>query len=336
MIELIVEPEKAPAQWKHFRKRALPFSIAIDGYVDDGPKEDLSIPALNLNHHAGCDRYATLATCQQAHMYVRMDLFETFCDAHGEPTALVYCGDCDHDVIMTWYILKNHEQARPTFNPMLNRLVDVVGKLDATAGAYPFPKHLPFVRKVDWIFAPYMDFRASGQIDKKKGHEYRHVIEQVCERIRLHLLGEGEEIKVSRRYDIIGGGTHWKMVNEIGTGARVALFADGIPAFVSVRQRLDGSHTVSICRKSKFITDVDVPAILHDLNEEEGLLHSADQWGGGDTCGGSPRVRGTLLPLSKIAEVMERRISLTLRQKSERIVRRSKNQAPHTTAYITL
>ncbi len=163
MVELIVEPEKPPCSWKHFRRRARPFSIAIDGYVDDGPKEDLLVPAINLNHHAGCDRYATLATCQQAHMYVRMGLYETFCDENGEPTAFVHCGDCDHDVCMSWYILEHHEQAMPTFNPMFNRLVDVVGKLDATAGAYPFSKTLRFVRKVDWIFAPYMDFRASGQ-----------------------------------------------------------------------------------------------------------------------------------------------------------------------------
>lgn len=50
MIELSMQPRTIPVPWKIFRTTAAPFSLAIDGFVPEGPEFDPTIPVMNLNH----------------------------------------------------------------------------------------------------------------------------------------------------------------------------------------------------------------------------------------------------------------------------------------------
>jgi ribonuclease HII len=57
----------------------------------------------------------------------------------------VFMNDCDEDVCMSWALIHNHVWSQGVVNPSWNRLVAMEDILDATAGAYPFPKALACV-----------------------------------------------------------------------------------------------------------------------------------------------------------------------------------------------
>jgi len=302
MINLVVEPQLPPMSWDDFVARSGPYAIALDGFVHGGPRFDEKRPALNLNHHEECDRLATRATCAQTLMVIRQGLFELFRSDKG-PKANVYVSDCDEDVCVSWFLLKNQHWSAATMNPLLNRLVAMEDALDATAGAYPFPVDLPVLQELAWIFEPYRQFRLSGEIDKKNPIAYRSIIQDVECRIGQHLVGSGSTRSLDTRFDVIGGGKGWKLVKETGTQARTGMFAEGIRAYVSVRERPDGKYTYVLGRMSPFIP-FDLTALYRSLNahEKRGAL---DCWGGSNTVGGSPRVSGSSLTPEELTKVIE-------------------------------
>ena len=248
-------------------------------------------------------------------MAIRQGFFKTFRDHEG-PQATVYVNDCDEDVCLSWYLLKNHAVAGQAMNPLLNRLVMMEDCLDATAGAYPFPQDLPVLRELAWVFEPYRQFRLSGLLDRKDDQAYRSIIEDVEGRIGRHVTGQGQSIPMDTRYERIGGGTGWTMVKEIGAQARTGMFADGIQAYVSVREIGHARWAYTVGRMSSFIP-FDCQRIFDKCNEaefkhtalKEGLLNlgppAPDRWGGSEMVGGSPRVEGSKIPPSILENIVE-------------------------------
>lgn len=296
-ITLCMEPQKPPLSWKYFRNNAQPRSIAIDGYVGAPPSFDAKKVLLNLNHHEGVSRLETRATCAQALMAVRQGLFDCFVDEDGNPDATVFANDCDEDVCLTWFILKNHQLTSPSINPLLNRLVYMEDLLDTTGGGYPFPPELPSLKELAWVFEPYQKFRVSGGLDKRDVNEFLDIINNVESRIMAYINEEGHTIELDTAYKARGGGEGWSMVKEIGVNARLGIFADGIKAFVCCRQRPDGRWVYTVGRQSIFVP-FDVPGILQELDGIENLEN--EHWGGGNTIGGSPRVMGSKLSPEKV------------------------------------
>lgn len=296
MINLEVITDKPPMSWDDFCAETPPESIALDGFVAEGPRFDSAGPRINFNHHEGVSRLDTRATCAQVLMAIRQGLFECF------PHPTVYVNDCDEDVCTSWFLLKHKHLTQHTINPLVNRLVHMEDMLDATAGAYPFPAGLPALRELAWVFDPYRRARTSGELDRRDAKSYSSIIEDVEHRILKHVTGTGGSVELDTRYERIGGGTGWTMVREIGPQARTGMFGDGIKAYVAVRDRPDGRHTYTIGRMSQFIR-FDISKLLEKLNEVEGC--STDRWGGGDTIGGSPRVTGSRLKPEEVQDVVQ-------------------------------
>lgn len=317
-IELFIEPKTPPLKFQSsvfregFVENYPPYSIALDGFVKEGPRTLLTPdgPYQNFNHHEEVDRLATRSTCAQVLMAIRQGLFRAFRDKDG-PRARVYVNDCDEDVCTSWFLLKHGHLAEQAMNPTLNRLVGMEDMLDATAGAYPYPADLPALQELAWVFQPYRRFRLSGEIDKKDTAEYLAVITDVEHRIMQHVAGKGKTIPLDTRYEKLGGGKSWALIREIGGQARTGAFSDGIYAYVSVRERPGGGYTYTVGRMSPFIR-FDVPKLLEALTKAE--LEKRDplmaamvgSWGGGDTIGGSPRGTGSVLTPEEVTEVVER------------------------------
>jgi hypothetical protein len=299
-ITLCMCPRASPLSWEAFCASHGPFSMALDGYVVAGPRFDPSGPRINLDHHTEVDRLATRATCAQVLLAICQGLFLSFRDAEG-PRAAVYVNDCDEDVCTSWFLLKYAHLIDYVVNPLLNRLVSIVDVLDTTAGAYPFPVDLPVLQELAWVFAPYRRFRCDGGLDRKEASEYLRIVHEVEDRILRHITGRGRKLPLDTRYEKIGGGPGWVMIREIGLQARTGVFADGIPAYVSVRQRPDGRWTYIIGRMSPFIP-FDVPAILRALGQAE--ASGPDSWGGGNMVGGSPRATGSRLPPAEVERII--------------------------------
>lgn len=301
MIALRMEPGVVKS-WDAFMQEAPPFSIAVDGYVSAGPRFDAKGPRLNLNHHEEVDRLATRSTSGQALMTVRQGLFTRFRDVDGS-CATVYANDCDEDVCTAVFVLRHHYLAVGSMNPALNRLVALEDALDCTAGAYPFPADLPALQELAWIFAPYRQFRMSGGLERQQPDAYAGVVFDVHHRIGKYVAGQGERIPLDTRYERLRSGTGYTVVKEIGAHARTAMFADGIQAYLSVRERGDGRLHCVIGRLSPFVF-VDTSLIADALNRVEDLTTS-DRWGGGSSIIGSPRIAGSALSLDRIVEVIE-------------------------------
>jgi hypothetical protein len=299
-----VGPGDAPScSWDYFSKYAPPFSVALDGYVHEGPNFDSTKVIVNFNHHEGVDRLATRATCAQVLMAIRQGMFSKFRDFNGAQ-AKVYVNDCDEDVCTSWFLLNNYHLVEGTMNPLINRLVSMEDALDSTAGAYPFPVDLPALKEMAWIFEPYRQFRMSGALEKREYEAYKSIITDVENRILQHVTGHGKSaIMLDTRYELIGGGNGWSMVKEVGPYARTAMFSEGIKAYVSVRERSDGRYTYTIGKLSPFIP-FDLINITATLNREDDIIGD-DKWGGGNNIMGSPRSRGSSIKPEKLSEIIK-------------------------------
>lgn len=302
----IMRPQDPPMTWRQFKKNAPVFSIALDGYVKGGYKLDLKGPHANFNHHEGVSRLETKATCAQILMAVRKGLFNLFKDEKGN-RAYVYMNDCDQDVCLSWFLLKYAHFAKYAINPILNRLVFIEDMLDSTAGAYSYPENFPTLEQISWVFEPYHLFRLSGRLENKNPGEFLSTLSYVENRIMKHILGQGDSIPLDTRFEKLGGGPDWIMVKEIGAQARMDIAAQGHSIYVSVRERPDGRKTFTIAKLSPYVR-CPLPRIFRALNQEEGLLRNPDCWGGAIDVGGSPRVKGSGLPLDKITEIMNKHL----------------------------
>ncbi len=299
-IELKVEPSTPALSWNKFIKTYPSYSIALDGFVNEGPMFNANGPHMNMNHHEGVDRLATRSTCAQALLSVRLGLFSSFRDKNG-PKATIYVNDCDEDVCTSFFILKNHYLTNNTINPLLNKLVSMEDSLDCTAGAYPFPADLPTLQELAWVFAPYRQFRLSGGLEKRDADSFYNIITDVCSRISKYIVGQGECIPLDTRYERIGSGKNFAVVKEIGAYAKTGMFSDGIKAYLSIKERSDGKYQYVIGRLSPFVF-VDTMIIAKALNQEENK--TTDCWGGGNSIIGSPRISGSSLPPEKVIEII--------------------------------
>ncbi|MBN1870975.1 MAG: hypothetical protein JW800_00215 [Candidatus Omnitrophica bacterium] len=299
-LQLFMRPEDVPVSWDEFRKKTPKFSIALDGYVNDGPLFDYSGPWANFNHHENVDRMATRSTCAQVLIAIRQDLFNCFNDGKGA-CANIYVNDCDEDVSLSWFLIENYKLIENALNIAITRLVSIEDLLDVTAGAYPFPIDLDELQKIGWVFEPYRKFRLNGGLDRKHKKEYLEIIGQVGERIASYVKNKAKKVPLNTQYKKIGGGKDWTMVEEIGADARTGLYRDNLHAYVSVRKINDKRWVYTIGRMSLCIP-FDIQKILTALNKEE--ANPVDKWGGSNTIGGSPRVNASKLPPQEVAKII--------------------------------
>jgi len=320
MIKLEIFPNQEPISWDNFCTSTPEYSVAIDGYVNTGPRFQNIYdggPRANFNHHEEVDRLATRATCSQVLMAIRTGFYNAF-RKDDEIHCSVFANDNDQDVCTSYFILKHPWLCEKAINPMLNKLVDIEDRLDTTGGAYPFPKDLPILRNLAWVFKPYTDFRLKGGLERGIRKEYISVIDRIEDRINRYLNNKCGSIKLDTRYEVIHRTTNWSMVKEIGAQARTGMLHDGIYAYLSVRERNDGNYNYTVGRMSPFI-QFDVAGLLEYFTKFESNPDA--KWGGGSTSGinigGSSRKLGSSI-------TPERLIILT-KEHHERQLKKSKS-----------
>jgi hypothetical protein len=316
-IQVVMHPNEIPMSFGQFIERSEGYSVAIDGYVKEGPSGAHfgpdGLPRENWNHHEGCHRPATLATCQQALMAIRTDFFETFRDKNGRRVN-IYANDCDEDVCATIFCLTQSHLVEGTINPAINRYIAVSGIMDVTGGAYPYPPDLPFLEEHTWTVEPYLRFRASGGLrDRRTAEDFTLVTEQVCHRILEHVMGRGKRLPLETDYEVVHRGSDWCMVKETGTRARLRMFDDGIRAYVSIAEGSNGNIYATVGRFSSY-TRFPVQAILERYNLEEGLGPNDDRAGGSNLIGGTSRKNGTKHKIPDLIRLTEETTLASLRR----------------------
>lgn len=243
-IELHVEPRKV-YNWKDFRRQKPPYSIALDGFVDKPSRWDLRGPYANFDHHSESNIFSTRSTCEQVHMRISRGLFNLF-RKNGEPHAHVFVNHADGDSSLSWWQLKNHELVTGPDKVKIGKLVYYEDMLDCTSGTYPFEDE-SMTRKIAWIIEPYNNARVKGELDNMGEIEMVDLIDCIEKRIDDYVSGKSGEVSLEGHYEIIGGGPCWVMTRETGPASRMAMYNDGIKAYVTlVTESEDGSFVYAL------------------------------------------------------------------------------------------
>ena len=309
-IKMVFEPNKEICWDKPVRSgdETLPplieyprFSIAIDGYCKGSPRFDQERTILNINHHEEVDRIATRSSCLQAMLLVKLGLYDGFRDEAGQPTATLYCNDCDQDVALATYILIHPEDVN---RPKLRELVRVEDLMDMSGGLYPTRKRLQLMKQLNWIMQPYTKARTSGALQQLDAKGMERLVREMHKRIRLTLFNGPREVEVDTSFEVLADHGSWQLVREIGEAARVGMAERQIKAFVSLISESEGRYRYAIGRLSPFIP-FPLPGLYAALNKAEGLGADAEhRWGGSGINGGSPRGIGSGLSPERLAEVI--------------------------------
>lgn len=308
-MQLYVQPGLTMS-WQEFTRQVPAHSIALDGFVPEGPRFKSSGPWANFNHHEGVARLETRATCAQVLIALRQGLMSAF----DPKQSYMYVNDCDEDVCLSIFLLRNYELATVRMNPLLNRLVFMEDMLDTTGGAYAFSDSLESMQQLLWVFEPYHEFRANGALDRQDADEFRTIIDAVCERIAVYINGSPGLVVPDTRYEVIQREPQFVMVNEIGKNGRLGVYRDGIGAFIAVRAMSDNRFAYTLARSSQFVP-FPIPKLLKALNSAEihwwrGMVETMPEgsWGGSDVIAGSPRTGSVLTPM-EVMEVIRETVS---------------------------
>jgi hypothetical protein len=270
-----------------------PWSIALDGYVQ-GPALDNRYHRYSFDHHRGCIRLITTATCEQVRDAILLGL---------EPERYTaYVNDVDTDTALAVWALRNPTRLR---EPRVGQYITSAGLLDAHGGAYPLIHER---RRIEWIGEPEIKARTAGVYEKLSTDGLVALLEEIDERFEHLLRGEApseeqlKAIEAKAQHELLGQGTGWTMVQATDPHVLFDLYEAGIERIVTCRPQGDGSFAYTIARRSDFVDSFDVPEILDSLNAVE------PGWGGGSTIGGAPRrpdgSRSRLAP-EKVFELIE-------------------------------
>ncbi len=289
-----------------------PGAIFLDGAAQGPPFVDAGRAVYNLDHHEGCVRPFTLATCEQAMVLLRrgLDL--------GRRDWTVYANDADLDTVLAIWVLLNHLRlgADDTLRAAIMPLLRLEGCIDAHGlGKDDLcalePEQLALAHER-------MARLREKELSLKAGGHWEQVdlLAYVADRLRAldalvyspEQLDDVEEIEELARADLGNGSV-----------AVVCRAKQGIYEVETQLRRIHGTRlgvialqkgpTCYSLRQVDPALGADLEAVYSRLNLVDpgsGGGRSADRWGGSPEIGGSPRLAGTRLAPGEIAEVCGR------------------------------
>lgn len=263
-----------------------PHSIALDGAVQ-GPVMGDEKDRWSFDHHAGCARLITEATCQQ--------VFAALCLGLATENRQVYINDIDGDTLVSLWLLAHPNSV--TLATVRN-LVRAVGVIDAHG---PAGNRLLNSEEQDIAAAFFNRLRDvlprdvqakfdSWQLFVEKGFD---AIEDTISDIRDDALpradGKPPEIEMIAHGD--RQGVKACIARSDGFGAFAPLYDAGHRVVVLVADAADGSFRYTVGKVSDLVAYPLGPgnapdSLLGRLNARE------PGWGGGSSIGGSPRLEG--------------------------------------------
>jgi len=271
------------------------YSIALDGFVQ-GPEIDLAGHRFSFDHHGGCLRLVTSATCRQAADALLLGLDP------GHYT--LYVNDVDADTVLATALLAYPDLLTPgaPTAAVTRALVDVVATRDAHGPAYPVGDPALLATFTRRVALPRQSGRpgdgpspaeAARQLATDLAVSVQAVLGLVAELAgggsvtgpegRLTKAAETGPVQVTHE------GTGWVMVRDPEMGGFEAAYALGHTRVVLWNELPDGSTAYTVARRSDLVDDFPVGP-----SEESGTILAAlasrePGWGGGSTVGGAPR-----------------------------------------------
>ncbi len=290
-------------------RKSPPGTIYLDGVAQGEPFLDHEKKIYNLDHHEGCVRAFTLATCEQALVMILKGL-----DLRDREWQ-VYANEPDLDTLLAIWLIFNHQRIsrkEPMHMRFLYALVRLEGVIDALGLELKEFSALPSedLRKTQRV----IDFLRKDEIQFKKEHLWEEV----------DFLGYAASIlhKIDRIIYKSSEFTDFRGIKEL---ARVDLSDDRIMVVVEsdtgiyelephlnnlygtrlglvVLQKSPGIYTL---RRMDLFMPGDLEPVYERLNYVDPAVKCRSEnnrWGGSADIGGSPRATGTRLEPKEIAQ----------------------------------
>ena len=279
-------------------------SIALDGAVQ-GPQVDPTARRFSFDHHGGCVRLVTLSTCQQVWLALKLGLVV------DDKTA-VYINDLDADTVLSVWLLQKAAQDRGSeilARNDLEILVSNIGDVDSHGPIFP-------IRPLHFELGPRWEDKTPQSVEMLAGFMSRldKWYEDGVENPRpAPRPGEGYALKAN-------GGWEWVTTSD----DFAPLYNGGYLAAALVTPANEGTLTWVVGKRSDLVplalgpADASkdrsgdyLPTILGELAKAEASkgIKSQDNWGGGTSIGGSPRLPGGIgskLSKTEVFEILSR------------------------------
>ncbi|MDX1501296.1 MAG: CPBP family glutamic-type intramembrane protease [Thermoanaerobaculia bacterium] len=279
-------------------------TIFLDGAAQGEPFLDLERQVYNLDHHEGCVRRFTLATCEQALVLVLRGL-----DLRERPWR-VLANAPDLDTVLAIWVLLNSVHLTPE-NPVVRRaivpLVRLEGVIDAQGlemtelTGFPEPYHQGVARRLDRLRQAELELAGAESGPLEKTAALLHLIDSLVypEDFFDELLGVEElardELTPSRIVVVCRGESgiyELEPVLKRLFGRRLGMIA---------LQKDERTYTL---RQVDSFLPANLQQVYERLNEIDPAVRGSDpsnRWGGSGEIGGSPRTTGTDLKPAEIA-----------------------------------
>lgn len=291
-------------------RRANAGTIYLDGAAQCEPFLDTQRRVYNLDHHEGCVRPFTLATCEQALVLVSKGL-----DLRAGEWTIV-CGEPDLDTLLAIWVLLNHTRLVAPDSEIRNRVIPLIrveGAIDALGldllGLTGLPEELIAATRttIDRLRGRELALKRDGRWTDTDPAEYA-----------VGVLRGIDELVYSA--EDFAGLTEVEELGRVGLrGDRIAVLCRsevGIYEAESHLRRVHGerlgiillqkdSSTYTLRQVDPFLP-TGLAALYDQLNQLDPAVTPEARWGGSSDIGGSPRDRGTRLRPDDLLEVCRR------------------------------
>ncbi len=271
-------------------------SIALDGACQV-PQIDPATRRYSFDHHAGCLRFATLATCQQVALAIRMGLVT------DEDTE-VLCNDWDADTVLAIWLLQNPSKVSEV---KVVELVEKVGMMDAHFMGPAHPVHYLLTPRWGTVQTPEQleGFLATLDAWYEDTLQYPPARQQTGQ-----AFGWKPELG-------------WQNIGEVTDGFN-DVYAAGFTAGIVYSPAPNGTVLYTVGRRSDFVPVATGPSHtdrqgdpssyrpetllgalgLAEIEANPSQSHRTN-WGGASTVGGSCRNEGNVGSVQTPAQVFE-------------------------------
>ncbi len=280
-----------------------PRSIALDGAVL-GPRIDPAKQRYSFDHHKGCVRLVTSATCQQV-----LDAMLLGLDPAGHE---VLVNDLDADTVLSIWLLEHYGRwRRPDERERVRPLVASVAALDAHGPAYPAPDAHLATHFQALIMAPVRK-AARSTFEEGTAAPLSKALACLESWWDSGLVPESTSDDPGPTLAVTDRGS-WILAslgddpgaNPLAGMAR--LYEQGHDRIV-LHRLLRGEHYYTLAKRSDLVTAFPLPRLYEHLNRAESEARAAtlspgETWGGGSSIGGGPR-RGSVLGPERVTQVV--------------------------------
>jgi hypothetical protein len=285
-------------------------TIFLDGAAQGEPFVDPQRAVYNLDHHEGCVRAFTLATCEQAMVLIRKGL-----DLRRRDFTIV-ANDVDLDALLALWVLLNHlrltgEDPRPRAAVMpllrLEGAIDAHGLELVDLTALPSDLLQETRRRMDRLLGREQALKSSGlwaRIDPLDYAADRLATIDALVYPPDH-FEDVAEIEELARFELCEGSV------GVACRAKVGIYEveqqlrrfHGDRLGLIVLQKGDSEYSLRQVDPTLPVGLPELYPLLNLVDPRSGGSLASNRWGGSSEIGGSPRATGTGLDLDRIAEL---------------------------------